>query len=44
MKDEFERLGCEDMGSEACEEAMDEAGLDLEEESRKHFREFDENW
>ena len=42
MSDEFERLGCEDIGPEACEEAMDEAGADMGEASSEHFKEFDE--
>lgn len=30
---------CENVGSEICEERMDDLGLNIEEEERKHFRE-----
>ena len=32
---------CEFVGSEVCEERMDEDGLDLQEEERKYFEEDD---
>jgi len=38
------RKECEFVGSEICEEIMDEKGLNLSEEERKHFNEMGEEY
>ena len=42
MTDEYEEQGCEFLGPEQCDEALDEKGIDIGEAERKHYGQYDE--
>jgi hypothetical protein len=42
MSDDFEDEACEFLNEAECEERLDDRGVDMNDASNKHFREFDE--
>lgn len=44
MNNEFEKHGCEFKNESECEEELDDVGLDVNSEEKKHYNEDDEKW